>query len=393
MEPRQSPIINLAQGVSRLNSYEKYFQNCLSLLPVLNPQIKVIHVVGSNGKGSTAYKTAKGLEFSGYKVGLFISPHLMSENERIMINEEPISTQELNRLKVRFGHITPFFVRYLVMAIEYFNEQGVDLVVLEAGLGARLDPTRHYEPILSFITSFSKEHTDLLGPTLLHVATNKCHTIRKNRPTVIAQSANLPHTIAFALREQAELISVTADEADFNLNNTRLVNVGLKRISQDMWIDPRVYQMTEHFKMKGRFDTRFLPCILDVAHNEEGFIALKRQLEYHFPNQKFKALFALKKSKDRHALKTIFSDIIEEMILPKIDNLMDPNELKEELQSLGFQNIRIIEILEVEIKRAIKEKWPLLIFGSFYLLGPSLQIVERLNLEPSLQYLHRLSRV
>ena len=139
-----------------------------------NPErkFKTIHIVGTNGKGSTSYYLAGILQAHGFKTGLFTSPHLVSLRERIRINDIPIDDADLERLLLRVQDaakqvaVEPTFFEVLTLvAFLYYAEQGVDVVSMEAGMGGRLDSTAVACGDIVVLTSIGLEHTEILGPT------------------------------------------------------------------------------------------------------------------------------------------------------------------------------------------------------------------------------------
>lgn len=154
---------------------------------------KTIHIAGTNGKGSTSHMLASVLAKAGYKVGLYTSPHLKDFRERIRINGEVISEQEVidfvDKHRKIFEEVKPsFFEMTVALAFDYFAKQKVDVAVIEVGLGGRLDSTNIITPELSVITNISFDHTDLLGETLEKIAFEKAGIIKPHIPVVISQS-------------------------------------------------------------------------------------------------------------------------------------------------------------------------------------------------------------
>lgn len=152
----------------------------------------VIHVAGTNGKGSTSHTIASVLARAGLKVGLYTSPHIFDFRERIRVNGKKISgeavTDFVNRWLAMKSDLTPsFFELTSTMAFEYFAKCGVDVAVVETGLGGRLDSTNIVNPILSVITNISLDHTSLLGDTLEKIAWEKAGIIKKGIPVVIGE--------------------------------------------------------------------------------------------------------------------------------------------------------------------------------------------------------------
>lgn len=160
-----------------------------------NPHLKykTIHVAGTNGKGSTAHTLAAILQSSGYKVGLYTSPHLVDFRERIRVNGEMISRDAVvgfvNCYKAMSLDCHPsFFELTMTMAFEHFAKENVDIAVIETGLGGRLDSTNIITPILSVITNISFDHTAFLGDTLTSIAKEKAGIIKRGIPVVVGEA-------------------------------------------------------------------------------------------------------------------------------------------------------------------------------------------------------------
>lgn len=151
-----------------------------------------IHVAGTNGKGSTSHLLAAVLQSQGYKVGLYTSPHLRDFRERIRINGEMISQQDvadfIENVSPWIEELHPsFFEITTALAFKYFESQKVDVAVIEVGLGGRIDCTNIISPLLSIITNISLDHTDLLGPTLVDIAREKAGVIKTGIPVVVGE--------------------------------------------------------------------------------------------------------------------------------------------------------------------------------------------------------------
>ena len=193
--------MNYTQALNFIHSIPKFRrplgnENLKKLLTHLGePQknLKFIHIAGTNGKGSTAAMTAKILQKSGYKTGLFTSPFIEVFNERIRINDEYISNDDLavytKRVKTameKYNAPVSEFAFITALAFLYFYEKKCDIVVLEVGMGGRLDATNIIEnSLISVICKISLDHTQYLGNTIEEIASEKCGIIRKNG-TVIA---------------------------------------------------------------------------------------------------------------------------------------------------------------------------------------------------------------
>lgn len=176
-------------------AYKIDLSNTIRLCEMLgNPQrrFKSIHVAGTNGKGSTSHMLASILQTSGYKTGLYTSPHLKSFTERIRVDGKEISeafvVEFVNFIKPVVEEISPsFFEITVAMAFEYFAREKVDVAVIEVGLGGRLDSTNIITPEVSVITNIGWDHKDILGDTLEKIAEEKAGIIKPKVPVVISE--------------------------------------------------------------------------------------------------------------------------------------------------------------------------------------------------------------
>ena len=161
-------------------------------------KLKIIHIAGTNGKGSTTEMLANILTKNGYKVGKYISPHLIKYNERISVNGQDITDKEMENIieklkdkiekynKMSSTKVT-LFELLTTMALYYFKEKDCDFVVLETGLGGLYDCTNIVCPLVSIITSISYDHMAILGQTLREIAIQKAGIIKENSNTVIVE--------------------------------------------------------------------------------------------------------------------------------------------------------------------------------------------------------------
>lgn len=174
------------EGLDNSLALDKYFDHPHS-------RYKTIHVAGTNGKGSTSHILAAILQQSGYKVGLYTSPHLVDFRERIRVNGKKITEQYIVDFvanhKDSYENIHPsFFELTMMMAFCYFADEEVDIAVIEVGLGGRLDSTNIITPIVSVITNISLDHTQFLGNTLPKIASEKAGIIKPHIPVVIGEA-------------------------------------------------------------------------------------------------------------------------------------------------------------------------------------------------------------
>ncbi|MEZ4911756.1 MAG: Mur ligase family protein [Saprospiraceae bacterium] len=301
-------------------AYKKDLTNTLALCELLgNPQnsLKIIHVAGTNGKGTVSHLIAGGLQAQGYKVGVYTSPHYKDLRERIKLNGNFIDKKYIiNFINVYYHDIEQikpsFFELMVALAFKWFYDMKVDYVVVETGLGGRLDSTNVITPLLCVITNISFDHQNMLGETLEAIAYEKAGIIKPNIQVVIGEfqsdihhvfeqrstELNAPMYVAslksiwiqkksfdprgivgsFQLHDEKEKLDVTLDiTGPFQDKNITTAFYSLKILSQNIPIDfekikafsPKVKKMTAYM---GRWEILSLePFILaDSAHNEAG---------------------------------------------------------------------------------------------------------------------------
>lgn len=189
---RSTPVFQHVGG----EAYKEGLENSLVLDAYLghpHKSYRTIHVGGTNGKGSTSHILSSVLQQSGYKVGLYTSPHLRDFRERIRVNgkkiEEQFVVDFVKKHQNFFETISPsFFELTMSMAFDYFAQRQVDIAVVEVGLGGKLDSTNIIYPELSVITNISFDHTQFLGDTLVKIAGEKAGIIKTGVPVVIGEA-------------------------------------------------------------------------------------------------------------------------------------------------------------------------------------------------------------
>ena len=170
-------------------AYKANLNNTKAIMEILDhpgQDFRSIHIAGTNGKGSVSHMIASILQQSGYKTGLYTSPHLKDFRERIRINGKMIERSEVTKFilnhKEAFEKINPSFFEWTVgLAFDYFSKKSVDIAVIETGLGGRLDSTNILTPIISVITNVGLDHTNLLGNTIEKIAVEKAGIIKDNK--------------------------------------------------------------------------------------------------------------------------------------------------------------------------------------------------------------------
>ena len=278
-----------------------------------NPHLKypTIHVAGTNGKGSVTHMIASVLQEAGYKTGLYTSPHLKDFRERIKVNGEMISENEVVTFVTKHKDIIEslkpsFFEMTVAMAFNYFAECNVDVAVIEVGLGGRLDSTNIIKPVLSVITNIGHDHLDLLGDTLEKIAIEKSGIIKKNIPVIISETQPEINNVFIKKAEENDSEVLFADEV-FSCSLEQNDNSG----------SGRGYLVTE----------------LSTNHQLEG----KTFLEGDYQSKNLQAVFAAFKS-----LKNIFT-VSEENISEGISNVIINTGLQGRWQILGVSPLTICD--------------------------------------------------
>ncbi|MCB9197550.1 MAG: bifunctional folylpolyglutamate synthase/dihydrofolate synthase [Flavobacteriales bacterium] len=271
-------------------------------------KLKFVHVAGTNGKGSTCSMLASILKEAGYRVGLFTSPHLVDFSERIRINGQPIDQTSVidfvNKHKAFFDQCgASFFEWSTALAFDYFHQQAVDIVVLETGLGGRLDSTNIVDPILTIITNIGIDHTQYLGDTLTSIAREKAGIIKNNVP-IITSVTNEPEVIEViqeaAKDRHAKLILAKKDheyqsdlEGEFQQINRGMVLAAINELNNSGF-DIHRENISRGFKMtvrnsglRGRWEVLqlFPRIIADIGHNYDGVEQMVKQLKKEKYNQ------------------------------------------------------------------------------------------------------------
>ena len=187
---------------------------------------KCIHVAGTNGKGSVSHTLASVLQSAGYKVGLYTSPHLRDFRERVKINGEMISEEEVVDFvashKLKFEELSPsFFEMTVALAFDYFSREEVDVAIVEVGLGGRLDSTNIIDPLLSVITNISLDHTSLLGNSIPVIAGEKAGIIKKDTPVVIGEK-QLDTQSVFTEKAKTQAAPLVFAEDEYELIESEL---------------------------------------------------------------------------------------------------------------------------------------------------------------------------
>lgn len=285
-------------------AYKPGLENIIKLCKLFgNPQekLKIIHIGGTNGKGSTSNMLSSVLQEAGYKTGLYNSPHLIDFTERIKINGENCDKEFvyhfIQKLRNLPKEITPSFFEFTtIMAFEYFFQKKVDYAIIEVGLGGRLDSTNIITPLISAITNVALDHQDLLGNTIEEITREKAGIIKPNIPIISGTEDALVLKIIKekAAEQNSEFIDATLIETNiksdlkgnYQQKNIKVVlaiikelqNLGIEISERD--IEVGLLQVHKSTNFIGRwFEFSQDPLIIcDIAHNQAGLELVFAQL-------------------------------------------------------------------------------------------------------------------
>lgn len=392
-------------------AFKKDLTNTLALLESIgNPhkQIKCIHIAGTNGKGSVSSMLASILSQAGYKTGLYTSPHLIDFTERIRINGHCIPQSDviefISKTQIHIERIQPsFFELTVAMAFDYFNQEKVDIAIIEVGLGGRLDSTNVIQPELSVITSIGWDHMDLLGNTLESIAFEKAGIIKENRPVVCSRF--IQSEALEVIKKKSELEQSTFYLSEPSPKNFELA-LSLKgsyqkqnldtvctsvRVLQNMNYDIKeedittgLQNVTQLSGLRGRWerlnDDPIVIC--DTGHNAEAIPYLIDQLEEEYPDVPKHIIWGMVSDKDRNKiLKLLPHDANYYTVKPGVIRGYDALMLKEEMKLLqlnvnsSFSNFE--DAYNTAVKNARVDRGMVFIGGSTFLVADALSYLSQ----------------
>lgn len=364
---------------------------------------KIVHVAGTNGKGSVCAFTERILRDAGLKTGLFTSPHLVAYSERIQINGEMISEERIawgltdirDRVKDWDPHPT-FFEISFVLALRYFCDEGCEVILLETGMGGRLDATNAVNADVSVITSIGLDHQQWLGQTIREIAVEKAGIIKPNTPVIVADlhpdardmvgrralTLGVPCIEAHPLPEEWPL----GLKGPHQRENAALAVEAACRVEGDRLSQEGIQQSLAEASWPGRFEVIGDRLVLDGAHNEAAAEALCAAWREAFPGELANLIFGAAESKDLVALFKAILPVIGSITFVPIqsERRVSAEEMTEAFVTAGG------ELEKVDSAENLSEALTighgrLLVAGSLFLVGEVRSIVEGGDFEVSLQ--------
>jgi len=407
-----------------------------------NPQekTKIIHVAGTTGKGSTAYLTSLLLHACDFKVGFFQSPHLLDLKEMFQINNQPISEEKFTSYFIdlllsiekaksgQHGALSSFEI-LTSLAFYTFWKERVDYAVIEAGLGGLYDATNTVKNKDKFVilTNIGLDHTDILGSNITSITTHKAGIIQKGNDvisiwqekqarTVIDETVKSLGAKIYYLKKMVHYtirtIAIDKTIFDFRFLDTYIEDIHLGLVGEyqaencslalatlillskrDHFVPQQdiIQQVLQDAHFPGRLEIKKVSgkmVIIDGAHNPQKMASLIKNLKALFPAQKFDFVVAFKKGKDYvEMLQTIVLlankitiTSFHTMNMALVQDAGDPFEIGGALTELGFFSYEIDPNPEEALKLAIaSSKNPLVITGSFYLIGSIYSFLETIQ--------------
>ena len=292
--------------------------------------LKFVHVAGSKGKGTTSSLISDYLSKNGYSTGLFTSPYMFEVTECFKVDGEDIVNdvfvkiiEELKSFIEKNGCKLTYFELLVVIALKYFSELKLDYVVMEVGLGGRLDATNIIVPDVSVITLVEKEHVEILGNNLSDILDEKLGIIKNDVPVVVGYQSDVGLKLIKKKSEGREVVFVQEEEVidlednDFaKVKNGKTAYLVLKKLLGE--VDDHVFlKVFEGFRFLGRFDVRQIDrkdVVFDMAHTKSSILNLIEGLKVTFPNKKFVFLVSLLKGKDVESILTLINSISERIV-------------------------------------------------------------------------------
>ena len=397
MNYEQAKELLTSQGKFYINLGLERIQAILKLIGNPQDKIKIIHVAGTNGKGSVSSILANILKCAGYKTGLYTSPHLVEYTERIKINNIDISKKDFAAYIEKICtiaekkniHLTEFEI-LTAIAFKYFADNKVEIAVIETGLGGRFDATNVCKkPILSIITSISLDHTDRLGNTIEKIAFEKAGII-KPKSTILTEISN----------KGFKIIKNTAEEKKAKLIvATNYVNMSYENGNNYVSIEDKkcefpllglyqkanlsiVLQAVEFLRIKTKaviegLKTAKWPArleyikdknlLIDGAHNPDAAQELKKSLDYYFNNQKRIFLYSTLNTKDYKEIAKILFNEDDEIYYYKFNN---NNTISfEEYKNNNPQLRNIKQFNKKQLKEFLLKPELKIVTGSLYMIG------------------------
>jgi len=354
-------------------AYKIDLSNTLLLCNILGSpenKFKSIHVAGTNGKGSTSHMVASIMQEAGYKVGLYTSPHLKDFRERIKINGQMITEEEVigfvEKYRSKFEEINLSFFEWTVgLAFDYFKVKNVDIAIIEVGLGGRLDSTNVISPELSIITNIGIDHTQFLGNTLELIAVEKAGIIKPEKPIVIGETQEEIKSVFSKLANEKRAPICFADikidqtyetdlKGSYQIKNQKTCLATIQILTEKGWnisienIKNGLKSVVTNTGLLGRWQVMgHAPLIIyDIGHNREGIDEIVKQLTLTKHNNLHIVWGAVKDKSIGSILEFLPKSAHYYFCEAKIPRALDVNELFKLAEQKGLKGSKFESVID-----------------------------------------------
>ena len=356
---------------------------------------RVIHVAGTNGKGSVCGMIDSILRAQGYRTGLFTSPHLVTFRERIRVNGEMISEDAVaNGLTAIRGLVADwnphptFFEIITALALKYFSEKKTDIVVLETGMGGRLDATNAIQSDVSVITSIDFDHEQWLGRSLREIATEKAGIMKPKVPVICApqrpEAEEVIRARAAECETPIEFVAASYDKTPIALAGSHqrqnaALAVAAIRAGKIKIDDAAIARGLATLDWPARFQRWDERTIIDGAHNPAAARVLAETWREIFGNQPATLILAILSDKDLRGICESLAPISDYVFLPKIrsERAAPPDELAKVLSTITpLLPYSVTPSIDEALAKAQMRPAPILITGSLHFAGEALAYLQ-----------------
>ena len=370
-------------------------QRLLRELAVTGKEQRIIHVAGTNGKGSVCAMIDSIFRAQGYRTGLFTSPHLITYRERIRVNGNMIAEGDvalglttIRDLVANWDPHPTFFEITTALALDHFKKSGCELIVLETGLGGRLDATNALTPVVSVLTPIGYDHEKWLANTLEAIAGEKAGIIKPRVPVVSAKQQTAAEKIIRVRASECEarlefvtdpLTTSTIDLAGMHQRENAALAVAALRSGKIAVSEAEINRGLAKIEWPARFQRWDARTIIDGAHNPAGAQILAQTWREQFGAERATIILAVLREKDVTGIWRALAPIAQRVILPIIraERALAPNELSPHLSAITptlQHSITPSFPASLELARAASER--ILITGSLHFAGEALATLE-----------------
>jgi len=361
----------------------------LNALGLAMPDFQVIHIAGTNGKGSVAAFCASICEAAGYPTGLFTSPHLVEFGERIQVNGKLIPPSEicvglakLKKLVANWETTPTFFELVLALAVDFFTRSHVRIVVLETGMGGRLDATNAVPSNVAVITPIGMDHRQWLGETLGEIAKEKAGIFKQGVPVILAPQETVAEEVL--LREAAlrgsPVRKVTEPWRDSGIPlrgshqkwNAAVAVAACRQLLPKL-NGKAVLRGIAQTKWPGRFQILGQRVVLDGAHNPAAAAALVQTWKDEFPGEKATVIFGALDDKDQAAILAVLDPIADSFFFVPVrsERTFDPAQFR-----VPGKKWNVCRNLQEAMDQSLHQPGQRLITGSLFLVGEALALLD-----------------